>query len=325
MSNKKGNSQLIAVGSVIIIALLAIIGWLAYSKAEQGKQLDLQKTQMAEAEQVKVELEKEYYEALTDLEELRGSNTDLNALIEDQKTELKKQKDQIAALIGNKRDLAVAREEITKLRESADNYLAELNRLKDENEVLAAKNELLQQEKEVLTEEVQKEREMNDELLTVKAALMEEKDELSKEAETLNKKVTMASVVKATNLEVEGLRLRSNGKEGANKKAKNIDILKICFAANENRVTDQEMESFFVRLINPAGETMAVEELGSGTITTNADEEIRYTSVHEIPYNGDEVTSCLRWQPELAFQPGTYEVEIYNKGHLSGKGSFTLK
>ena len=62
-----------------------------YNKAQQDKVIAKHKMELDDAEQVKVELEKEYYEALSDLEELRGDNTELNAMIENQiNSEIKK-------------------------------------------------------------------------------------------------------------------------------------------------------------------------------------------------------------------------------------------
>lgn len=50
-----------------------------------------QNAELIESTKVKADLEKTYYQALSDLEEMRGNNSELNAMIETQKTELKKQ------------------------------------------------------------------------------------------------------------------------------------------------------------------------------------------------------------------------------------------
>ena len=83
--------------------------------------------------------------------------------------------------------MAAARVEIKMLKDHAESTLAELTKLREENEMLASNNERLSEEKQILTEEVTKERQVNDELLTVKAALMEEKDGLTKEKNMLTK------------------------------------------------------------------------------------------------------------------------------------------
>ncbi len=325
MSQKNSQSQLIAVASITILVLLGIIGWQFYNSSQKDKLIAKHESESAEAEQVRVELEKEYYEALSDLEELRSDNTELNGMIESQKEDLKKQKKQIASLITNKKDLAVAREEIKKLREQAEAAVAQLEELQKENEVLAANNERLLQEKEILTDEVTKERQVNDELLTVKAALVEEKEDLTKERNMLSKKVTRASVINVTDIDVQGYKLKGSGKEVKRGSAKNVDLLKICFKANENAVADPGNEEFFVRIISPEGETIAVEDMGSGVITDwESNEEVRFTKSKELMYTGTDAMSCLSWQSETPMVKGLYSVLVYNKGYKAGESTFKL-
>ncbi len=325
MSQKNSQTQLIAVASITIVALLGIIGWLYYNNSQQDKLIEKHRMELDEASQVKAELEKEYYEALADLEELRGDNTELNAMIETQKDELKKQKEQISSLIRSKKNLAAAREEIKSLKLQAESALSELTKLREENEVLAANNVRLNEEKEILTEEITKEREVNDELLTVKAALMEEKEDLTEKTNVLSKKVTRASVINVTDIDVQGYKLKANGKEVKKGAARNVDLLKICFKANENAVAEPGNEEFFVRIINPGGETIMVENLGSGVLS-NAEtgEEVAYTKAKELMYTGTDAMSCLSWQSDNEMVKGQYAVEVYNKGYLSGKSTFKL-
>ncbi len=325
MSQKSSQTQLIAVAAVTVLALLGVIGWLYNSNSQKTKLIEKHKMEIDEAAQVKAELEKEYYEALADLEELRGDNTDLNALIEKQKEELKSQKNQISGLIGSKRDLAAAREEIKLLKESAETALAELTKLREENEVLAANNQRLTEEKSILTDEITKERQVNDELMTVKAALTEEKEGLTKENNMLSKKVTRASVINVTDIDVQGFKLKGNGKEVKRGSAKNIDLLKLCFKANENGVADPGNEEFHLRIISPKGETIMVESMGSGVLTNvETGEEVGFTKAKELMYTGTDAMSCLSWQSETEMEKGLYAVEVYNKGYLAGKSTFKL-
>ena len=107
---------------------------------------------------------------------------------------------------------------------------------------------------------------------------------------------------------------------------KNVEYLKICFNTTANEIADQGMEQFYVRIINPIGETLAVEDLGSGITTNNrTGEEIRYTKVKELDYSNEEMSACFHWQPNTPFTKGTYDIEVYNKGYLAGAGSVTLK
>ncbi len=327
---KDSKQKLTAIAAVIIVALLGLNAFLVYNKISQDKKIEAQKSELEEAEQLKVELEKEYYDALAQLENMRGQADNLNALIDQQKQELTAQKERIDRMISqgksSKNELASAREQISQLKAQLENYLVEINTLKEENLLLADENQQLTQDKLLLTDEVEKERTMNNELLTAKAALVSEKETLETEKSALSKKVNYASVIKVNEVNATGWKIKNSGKPKKKSYANNIDFLKICFTATQNEIAEAGVEQFYIRIINPLGETLAVEDLGSG-ITTNVKtgEEIRFTQVKELDYNNEEMQACFNWQPNTPFAKGSYDVEVYNKGHLAGSGSVTLK
>ena len=78
------------------------------------------------------------------------------------------------------------------------------------------------------------------------------------------------------------------------KYAKSVDRLKVCFTAAANDVAETGLERFFVRIINPVGETMAVENLGSGIMKlAGGSDEVRYTQVKEVDYDKPRDGSLL--------------------------------
>ncbi|MEM9921444.1 MAG: hypothetical protein AAF990_25305 [Bacteroidota bacterium] len=328
--SKDSKQKLIAFAAVFIVALLGINAYLLYNKYNQDKIIEQTSMDLDEAQKLNTELEKQYYEALAELEEMRGNNEELNALIDQQKSELKDQKEKIARSIrsgkASKKELASARQQISQLRTQVDQYLAEINTLKEEKELLTAQNSQLTDERNQLQTAVSQERSLNEELTTARAALVSEKENLLQEKSALSKKVNIASVIKVENLNVTGEKIRKSGKPVRKKSARNIDRLKICFNASQNNVTDAGVERFYIRVLNPLGETLAVEDLGSGVMTNSStNEEVRYTQVKEVEYNNEEMATCLFWEPNTSFSKGKYDVEIYNKGHLAGTSSFTLK
>jgi len=198
--------------------------------------------------------------------------------------------------------------------------------LETKNEALTAQTVQLTEAKSALEEEVSKERVMNEELVTAKAALVNEKENLETEKAELSRKVGIASVIKVGGLDISGWKVKKSGKPVKKRYAKNIDRLTICFNATENNVVQSGTEQFYVRVINPVGETLAIEEMGSGVLTsTQTDEQIRYTSVADMEYANAEANACVNWEPNIPFQKGTYEIQVYNKGFLAGQSSFTLK
>ncbi len=329
--NNDSKQRLIAIAAVFFVGLLGINAYLVYNKINQDRVIAERNEQLDEAEKLKADLQKTYYEALSELEEMRGNNEELNLMIDQQKEDLKAQKEKIDRLISSgsagRRELDQARQQMSEMRIQLEQYVAENTKLKEEKEQLAMANQELSQERDLLQETVSKERQMNEELATAKAALVTEKESLESMNTDLSKKVNIASVIKVANLKVTGEKIRKSGKAVSKKYAKSVDRIKICFNATENLVAGRGMEKFFIRILNPLGETIAMEEMGSGIMVSNAsDEQMRYTAIKEIDYTQEEVATCFNWQPANAnFSKGRYEVEIYNKGFLAGKGSVQLK
>jgi hypothetical protein len=319
------NQRIIAIATVVIIGLLGAVGYLLYNKVNQDKLIKQQAEELISTEKLQAQLEKEYYQALADLEEMRGTNDELNALIETQKQELKSQKDRISVLLRDSRDLEVARTEISKLKATAEKYLAEITSLKEENVQLTAANVQLGEEKTALTEEVLARTLENEELTASQAVLTAEKASLEMEKSMLSKKVNIASVIKIQDIDVSGYRLRSSGKESETRRAGKIDGLKICFTALDNPIAGTGQERFHVRVINPIGETLT-NGPGSGVLTNpNTGDQVRFTQYRDVEYENTESNYCLSWQPDLSFDPGQYTVEVYNKGFLAGMSTVNLK
>ena len=320
--SQSSQQKLLALATVAIIALLGLSAFLIYTKVNQDKLIKKQSAELIEETRLKADLEKEYYQALSDLEEMRGNNSELNAMIETQKTELKKQKDRIDGLIKSSKELEKARDEISKLR----GYVTEVEELRKANAALQESNTALTTERDELVITVQQEKLTNEALSTEKAALASERDVLSSEKAELTKKVDIASSIKVSDISATGYKVRSSGKEADSKSAAKIDGIKVCFKTTSNVIVSSGQERFYMRLINPLGEVMAIQDLGSGNLQlSNTGESIQYTQSVEVDYKEEPVDGCINWQPGITFERGTYEVEIYNKGFLSGKGSFVLK
>ena len=320
--SQSSQQKLLALATVAIIALLGLSAFLIYTKVNQDKLIKSQSAELIEETRLKADLEKEYYQALSDLEEMRGNNSELNAMIETQKTELKKQKDRIDGLIVTSKELDKARAEIGRLR----NYVTEVEELKKQNAILRDTNTALASQRDELVIQVQQERVTNEALVTERTELATQKESLEQERAVLARKVDIASSIKVNEISATGYTIRSSGKEAESKRAKTIDGLEICFNTTNNVIAANGMETYYIRLINPLGEVMAIQDLGSGSLTlSNTGESVQYTQAVEAEYTNEPSKECVNWQPGIPFVSGKYEVEVYNKGFMSGKGSFTLK
>jgi len=312
-TEKSSNANKYAVPILAVLAVLLLGGviYLAIQNNKLSEQVNMQSEELDEAEQLQQELQREYDNAISELDELKGENEELNALIEQQKSDLEQQRRRISGLIKTKADLDRARQEINQLRAQADEYLAEVDRLKEENIALREDTSTLRTSLSQTTQE--------------KQALTVAYEELEVEREELRGKVDIASAIKAKNINVTGYKIKNSGRLKEKDKAGKVDQLKVCFETVPNQVVEPGMEQFFVRIVDPLGETLAVEAMGSGVLTNIATgEQVRYTKYVENDYNNGEVQLCTQWKSDTDFPEGQYQVEIYNKGYLVGQGAFTL-
>ena len=192
--------------------------------------------------------------------------------------------------------------------------------------MLTAENSQLSENNQMLSKNLEEQQMTNAELSSERAVLVSEKEKLEAVREQLSRKVDIASVIKVNDVEVTGLKTKKSGKDVKRSNADNIDKLQVCFNTSVNDVAETGTELFFVRIINPLGETLAIEEMGSGVLTNNANnEQFLYTQAKEIDYTGTVENLCTIWAPNQPLQEGNYEIEIYNKGYLAGTTSFRLK
>lgn len=324
--SSNSRSGLMALAIAAIVGLLCFCGYLLYKNNDLQQLTEKQSLQIDESEKLKAELEKQYYESLAELEEMRGNNDELNALIEKQKEELKEKKNQIYRLLKTKNDLEAAKTEMLVMREQLSQYVTELNTLKQENSELRTKTVKLEGDNESLRSDLTSKIEENQQLETVRATLVSEKQTLTEKATNLGRKVDIASAIKVADINVTTWKIKNNGKAVERKSAKAVKRLEMCFNALGNRVIPSGEEEFFIRIIDPKGETLAIEELGSGVLTEKINnQQIRYTQTALVDYENDITNVCSKWEPNINFVSGNYQVEIYNKGYLAGVGGFSLK
>lgn len=324
-SAQKSNAKTYLIVGLLIVSILTN-GMLIFHTNKQNNLIENTQASLMTSEKLKNELESQYKQALTNLEEQRVGNKLLDEQINVMKAELKTSKDRISKLLVDSKNYIAAKKEIESLKVQADGYLAEITKLKSENEELFASNNTLTLEKKNLSESLDAQVKSNEDLNNLKAILVSDKERLTSENTSLTKKITRASVVKVSDITVNGYILKNNGKEAEKNRAKNMDGLKVCFNIVQNPITETGKEEFHIRIINPSGETQAIENLGSGTLVNqDSNEEFRYTSKKGVQYDNKSQNTCMNWQPNVPFQAGKYTVEIYNKGYLSGTTQFELK
>lgn len=319
MSTAQSKQNFTAIAIAIIIALLGLNGYQWYVNSQLSSNNQTQKTEMMEMQKIQEELDQDYQTALSSLEEMRGDNAQLNALIDNQKNELKAQKDKINNLIWTKKELDKAKSEIKTLNSNVAKYLADIEQLKTENKILTDNNQ-------ELTLRVEEEIKAKEEIIQSRNTLSEEKENLAKTNSALGSKVDMANAIKINFMEVKGYEIKDGGKLKEKSKAKDIEMLRVCFLTETNMVTSSGQKKFYIRIINPQGETIAIEDQGSGVLTNKLDNsQVRYTTSGEISYKNEDTNACIDWTLSEKLLKGDYKIEMYNNGFQVGKGVFKLK
>jgi len=324
MTKSKSNFSLIA--WLVAIALLAMNIFQWNSNNQLKTALAKEETMHTDLQKVQTALETSYQDAMANLEEMRGTNDDLNELIETQKADLSKQKDKINGLIWTSKELKKAQAEIELMNSTAAGYLAEIRQLKETNAGLTASNQKLYSDNELLTTNLNQSMKDIERLDSTKTVLVSLKEELSSENNMLADKVDMAEAIKINSITVEGFKKKDSGDLKSTKRAKNVNVIRSCLLTETNMVTGTGDETFYVRIINPQGETMAIENSGSGVLTNKlTKDEVRYTASGTVEYSQKDTQVCIDFTPNYALNPGLYQIETYNKDYMVGKGSFLLK
>jgi predicted negative regulator of RcsB-dependent stress response len=319
MSSSQTKQNFTAIAVAVIIGLLGLNGYQWYQNSQLTSSNKVQESEMMELRKIQEELDQDYQTALESLEEMRGDNAQLNALIDTQKGELKSQKDKINNLIWTKKELDKARLEIKNLNTTVAQYLADIQELQAKNKELTADNQQL-------TLRVEEEIKAKEEVIQDRNMLSEEKEKLSKTNNVLGTKVDMANAIKINYMEVKGYELRKDNKLKERSRAKDVDVLRVCFLTETNMVTPSGSKTFHIRIINPQGETISYEDAGSGVLTNKLDNsQIRFTTSGNITYKNEDTNACIDWSLPEKLMKGEYKVEMYNNGFPVGKGQFRLK
>lgn len=323
-ASSKNMALLLAI--IAIVGLLGLNGFQWYQSGKIKQEIASNNEEILEIEKINAELEQDYESALNNLEEMRAENQDLSSEIDKQKADLAEKKAQISRMISEGNDLKDVRLELENLKTQAQISVQEIKRLREENNQLVLQNTNLSEKNQTL--QINQENTLQElaEVETEKEVLIEKTEILSSKYQEMASKVNLASLVKIQDIELRGLKYSRKGKAKKTSRAKDIEVLQTCFTTEENNITELEEESFKIRIIDPIGETIYLEDSGSGVFTNQQDQtEVRYTIEASIPYAKEEAKACIDFRPGYSIPKGKYTVEMYNKGFFAGAGEFKIK
>ncbi len=314
--NTNSNNKLHA---IYIAVILLLIGGLIMTnlKLKKSKETIVVKEQaIDEVEKLKKDLDLKYSESLQEIENYRGENAGLDSLLNIKEQELSAKRAKIDALLGQVAASKSGSAEKAKLLADAQALIAQLEqdkiRLQSSIDSLVSVNKQLYQ--------------INDSINSELNTTLQKKQEVDDENLKMKEKIDKASILGTANIQCTPIRITRKGKEDEVNKAKDAEKLRICFDLLQNKIAPSGQTEVAVRIINPDGTTIQLQNLGSGIFkeaTTGNDIPFTYTITPD--YQNETKTVCSYWAQTFKFSPGKYSVEVYQKGFLIGQSSFMMK
>jgi TolA-binding protein len=304
---KKDNRGLIY--GILIAALLGTWGYIIYDKSKTKEVIQQKDVQYTALDSSKNMIQKEYEDALLRLDAMTGTNSKLDSLVKTKDKEIADVKGRIQQLVRKQNasaaDLAEARNLIKSLNGKIDGYVAEIERLQGENQVLTT-------EKQTLT--------------TQKAELENTLSTTETKKKVAEEKVDIGSTLHASNFKIAALDVKNGGKEKATTTAKRADKFRISFDLDENLIAESGTKELYIVVTDPAGKLVAEQGLNSGTFTTRKDGEKQFTNKVSVNYEqGARKNVSFDLKQADKYQPGNYKVEVYHNGFKIGENTVVLK
>ena len=281
---------------VVIVLLLGIAGAGYYIYHQKQQMGDLMESFNLEKEA----LEDEYNELSLQYEGYKFSvgNDSLIALLSTEQAKVQRLLEELRTVKAtNAKEISRLKKELATLRKIMRNYVQQIDSLNRENEQLKVEKK----------EAVQKYQQATSQAATLK-----------KEKEKLTERVTLASRLDATDIQVTPVNAR--GKLA--KRIKNMQQFVLTFKIAKNITAPVGEKTVYVRLMKPDDDILMKNR---SNVFPFEGKEIGYSMKKLIEYEGEEVAVTMYWDIEEFLSAGTYRVDIFSDGNLIGRSNFTLK
>ncbi len=301
----------------VLVGILLLLGYL-FMDARNGT-MELQKSLTSKVEQlsstqIKLDsISKSLDQKIVEVKNLGGSVVELEAM----KVQLENDKKRL------KSDYSFSSKKYDAKIKDYETFLVakddDIRKLKEENGVLVARTQTLETEKEQVVSENTNLKTEKEELSTT---LTKTVDDFTAKNNDLKRQVTLASAMKAVNVQVAALSSKGKERDGGAYKASRIDQLKVSFIMPTNPIAAQNNKDIYVRVLDANG---AVLENGNGGIVQADGKEIGYSFKQSIPFENNDQRVDIVSGKGTNYSKGKYDVELYSEGFKIGKGAFEVK
>ncbi len=252
----------------------------------------------------KVNMETEIDRIEAELDRLSGERVALSEALQASRDSVRvgitRLREQLAHNDLTQGQLATAQTEINRLKGEVARYAEEVGNLRNRNTVLRT-------ERDQLREQVSS---SADQLAT-----------LEEENTDLEAKVRLASALKVSDIQIVGVRERSNGKGSQESRARRVDKLEINFNVVDNPLAELGTHEVYMRVIDPNG-NLRMRDNGLFEVDGN---QIQYSYKTNIEFSNDGKSYRIDWIDPKGFQRGTYTILLYADNTVMGQSSIVLK
>ena len=292
ITNKKNNNS----GLKIIIAILALLllgsFWYMYKITNDSKAVET--VLISEKDAV--------------LKDLMIQKDSLNAAISSNTTlsdELISERDKIQKLMADV--------------EKSKGDVASMSKFKTEASTLRNNVALLMKQVDGLKKENAKLTIQRDSTATVLGESKRYADTLVEQNFKMANTIEKGSKLSVLNLQSSAVKQKSSGKQISTDKASRADVLKISFMIAENQIAKSGDKTYYVQIIDSKSNV-----LGDKKTETFGEKSLTYSFETVVKYENKTV-KVEKDLPVKDIQSGSYFVNIFDKGELVSKTSFTLK
>jgi hypothetical protein len=184
------------------------------------------------------------------------------------------------------------KKELKTVRAVLKNYVIQIDSLNRENETLKKENAAVRNKYKEASKKI---------------------SNLAEEKQALSEKVTLASQLDATNVNIT--LLRKNGKATKNiKQAKQIEIT---FTITKNITAESGEKIAYVRIMQPDQEVLTKS---SSDTFVYENRNIGYSMSRRFEYTGESHEMTLYWNIEETLKEGEYNAYIFVDGNMIGSG-----
>ncbi len=294
MENQKSSSSLKAVIAVLAVLLVGSLIYIFKVTSDVTTVQTELKTTMTEKETV-----------MKDLENLKATYDAAIAENTSMSDELIQERDKVVNLMA---DLNKSKGDVASLAK----YRTQYNSLQNNMKVLMAENEGLKKQNTTLTSQ-------RDSTVVVLSESKKYNEALAGQNEELSKAVEKGSKLTVLNTRGTAFKQRSSGKEIETDKASRADVLRVNFTIAENQIAQSGDRTYYVQVIDSKNNV-----LGDKKTETFGDNTLTYSFITNVKYENKTVNVSQDLKGK-DFPSGLYYINVFNKGELVSKTSFTLK